>query len=289
MAEEEAQKLKGLQAKEFRALAARANYLAADRADIQFAVKELCRGMAVPTRGGWRKIKRLGRYLVGRPGVVARYASQEKTNRITGYTDSNWAGCKKTAKSTSGGAIVKGKHLIKSWSTTQKSITLSSGEAELVAAVKMCAELIGLSQLEKDWGESVEGTVFVDSNAAIGVASRKGNGKLRHVKVGTLWIQERVEEGDVRIKKVAGEENPADMMTKNLPERKVEIFMEMLQKEFRDGRAEASLELKKLETRRLETRRLADRSRKGGEGLDGREGGETPAGKTPKAKGTPEG
>ena len=130
----------------------------------------------------------------------------------------------------------------------------------------------------------MEGTVFADSIAAIGVASRKGNGKLRHVKVGTLWIQERVEEGDIRIKNVAGEENPADMMTNNLPERNNKIFFEMLQKDHRDGRAETSLELE-----RLETRRLADRNRKGGEGLEGREGGGTPAGTNPKVKGTPEG
>ena len=75
--EEEAEELGGLQAKEFRALAARANYLAADRADIQFAVKELCRGMAKPTRGDWRKIKRLGRYLIGKPRVVVNYVYQE--------------------------------------------------------------------------------------------------------------------------------------------------------------------------------------------------------------------
>ena len=88
--------------------------------------------------------------------------------------------------------------------------------------------------------------MWVDSNAAIGVACRKGNGKLRHVKVGTLWIQEKVEDGEVNIRKVAGEENPADMMTKNLNEGKVEKFMKMLNKEFKEGRAEASLKLKTL-------------------------------------------
>ena len=89
---------------------------------------------------------------------------------------------------------MKGSHLIKSWSSTQKSITLSSGEAELVAAVKTCTELIGISQLMRDWGKEVEGEVYVDSNAAIGTAMRRGNGKLRHVRVGILWIQEKVAE-----------------------------------------------------------------------------------------------
>ena len=50
--EEDSEPLEGLQAREYRGIAARANYLAADRADIQYAVKEICRGMATPTRGG---------------------------------------------------------------------------------------------------------------------------------------------------------------------------------------------------------------------------------------------
>lgn len=56
----------------YRQLAARANYLAPDRPDIQYAVKELCRKMACPTRGNWKKLKRLARYLVGRPRMVIR-------------------------------------------------------------------------------------------------------------------------------------------------------------------------------------------------------------------------
>ena len=44
----------------FRALAARANYLSADRPDLMYAVKELCRGMAKPTQWYWNKLKHLG-------------------------------------------------------------------------------------------------------------------------------------------------------------------------------------------------------------------------------------
>ena len=139
---------------------------------------------------------------------------------------------------------MRGTHMIKSWSSTQKSITLSSGEAELVAAVKTCTELIGVTQLMNDWGRNAEGEVYVDSSAAIGVAHRKGNGKLRHVKVGLLWIQEKVEEGEIDVKKVAGEENPADLMTKNVNAVKVEKYMNLIQEEFKEGRAEVSVELK---------------------------------------------
>ena len=134
--------------------------------------------------------------------------------------------------------------MIKCWSSTQKSITLSSAEAELVAAVKTCTELIGVTQLMKDWGNDTEGEVFVDSSAAIGVVHRKGNGKLRHVRVGLLWIQEKQEEGELDVKKILGDDNPADLLTKNVPAAKVWEFMELIGQEFKQGRAEVSVELK---------------------------------------------
>ena len=242
--EEEKELLAPKQSKEYRALAARANYLAPDRADIQYAVKEICRGMANPTRGDWRKLKRLGRFLIGRPRVVISYGYQSEEEPLLGFSDSDWAGCRRTARSTSGGVVMKGSHMLKSWSSTQKSITLSSGEAELIAAVKTCTEVIGITQLARDWGEEWQGEILVDSSAAIGIVHRKGNGKLRHVRVGMLWIQEQVEEGEIKVKKVKGDDNPADLFTKNLAEAKVAKFMDMIGELYVEGRAEAGLKLK---------------------------------------------
>ena len=53
----------------YRALVARANYLTPDRADIAFAVKEQAKAMSKPTVGDWERLKRLGRYLKGKPGL----------------------------------------------------------------------------------------------------------------------------------------------------------------------------------------------------------------------------
>ena len=184
---EEGEELSNAEGTDYRGLAARANYLAADRADIQYAVKEICRDMSKPPLAGKRKIKRLARYLKGAPRVVLRYRYQKREEEAWGYSDSDWAGCKKTAKSTSGGAIVMGSHTLKTWSSTQKNITLSSGEAELVAAVKTCTETIGVTQMAKDWGGvDLEILILVDSNAATGIANIRGNGRMRHVKVGDL-------------------------------------------------------------------------------------------------------
>eukprot|EP00974_Lingulodinium_polyedra_P082078 7946493-Lingulodinium_polyedra.AAC.1 len=48
-------------------------------------------------------------------------------------TDSDWAGCARTRKSTSGGVVMRGRHLIKHWSGTQSTAALSSAEAELIS------------------------------------------------------------------------------------------------------------------------------------------------------------
>ena len=59
--------LAGEEAKSFRSIAARLNYLCIDRPDIQYSVKEIARRMASPVRGDWRKLRKLGRYLIRRP------------------------------------------------------------------------------------------------------------------------------------------------------------------------------------------------------------------------------
>ena len=241
--EQDQEKLGPEKASEYRGLAARANYLALDRPDIQYAVKEICRGMSSPTVGDRKKLKRLARYLVGMPRVVSHFRTQYRADCAMGYSDSDWAGCKKTSRSTSGGAIVIGSHCLKTWSTTQKSITLSSGEAELVAAVKMSCELIGICQLASDWGIELNAKVWIDSSAALGVVGRKGNGKLRHVRVGMLWIQEKVEEGELEVRKVLGEDNPADLMTKYLTRKVMDHHMGNISQEEADGRAKLSLKL----------------------------------------------
>ena len=108
---------------------------------------------------------------------------------------------------------------------------------------KCSCELIGILQLAADWAQEVEGEVFVDSTAALGVVKRKGAGKLRHVRVGQLWVQEKQERGDLRYRKVKGTENPADALTKAMTRGEMEKYLEMLAMETRSGRAEKGLQM----------------------------------------------
>ena len=77
-----------------------------------YTVKELCRGMANPTNTHWHKLKRLGRYLVENRRTVMRYNWQGHEGEVTGYSDSDWAGCRVTGKSTRGGALMIGSHFL---------------------------------------------------------------------------------------------------------------------------------------------------------------------------------
>jgi hypothetical protein len=97
----------------YRALAARAMYLSQDRGDIGYAAKEISRGMSTPTAGDMGNLKRLARYLVDKERVVIEYDYQEENRIVEVWTDSDYAGCTRTRKSTTGGVCRLGGHLIK--------------------------------------------------------------------------------------------------------------------------------------------------------------------------------
>ena len=196
------------EASQYRALAARANYLALDRPDIQYAVKEAARRMATPTGEDWTLLKRIARYLVGAPRAVTKYYWQELPDKIDTYVDSDWAACRSTGRSTSGGAMTLGYHTIKTWSTTQAVVAMSSGEAELYALTKGAAQTLGLISLAKDLGYNFNGKVNSDANAALGIIQREGLGKLRHIRVQYLWIQDRIRGGISRLQRSRAQPTP---------------------------------------------------------------------------------
>jgi hypothetical protein len=94
-------------------MVARGNYLAQDRCDIQYAVKELSRGMQNPTKGHVRALQRLGRYLIGRTRYVVTFRRQANNIALHTRVDTDRVGCLKTRKSTSGGITRLGEAHIK--------------------------------------------------------------------------------------------------------------------------------------------------------------------------------
>ena len=229
----------------YRSIAARCNYVAADRPDIQFASKELCRWMASPTLLGLQSLKRLGRYLEGHRRLVYEYALQS-ADKIEAYGDTDWAGCIKTRKSTSGGCLMIGSHLLKSWSSTQGVISLSSGEAEFYGATKAAGIGLGYQSLLEDLGVAAVLRVWTDSSATLGICGRQGLGKLRHIDTRSLWLQQKLRAGALEIRKVRGEVNPADLFTKHLSsEDRVSDLCELFRCRFASGRAAGAPSLKR--------------------------------------------
>ena len=142
-----------------------------------------------------------------------------------------------------------GSHVLKTWSATQPSISLSSGEAEYYGVVKAAGIAIGQQSLMNDLGASVGVRVWTDSSAAIGICGRSGLGKLRHVQTHTPWVQEMVRTGAIELRKVHGEVNPADLFTKHLSSRDRMIrLVKLFNCEFCDGRADSAPHLRRQQT-----------------------------------------
>ena len=113
--------------------------------------------------------------------------------------------------------------------------------------VKAAGIAIDQQSLMNDLGMSVCVRVWTDSSAAIGTCGRSGLGKLRHV--GPLWVQERVRSGAIDLRKVHGEVNPADLLTKHLSSRdRMNQLVKLFNCEFRDGQAHSASHLRRQQT-----------------------------------------
>ena len=88
--------LEGKEATEFRAVAARVNYLSLDCPDLHFPVKQCSREMARPNKGSWRKLKRVARYMLGIRSVKWLYKWQEEPTHCHVKADSDWGGMLRT-------------------------------------------------------------------------------------------------------------------------------------------------------------------------------------------------
>ena len=222
----------------YRAMSARGKDLSQDRVDISYSTKELCRDFSIPNNTSFGKLKRLGRYCVGKPRLVYFYPFQEKPpTAIDTYVDTDFAGCAITRRSTSGGCSVIGSCCVKHWSKTQSTIALSSGEAELGGIAYGAAQAIGLQSVCRDIGMDLQIRLHSDATAAIGIAKRRGLGKFRHLSTADLWIQEKIRDGKMELVKILGTENPADILTKYVDKASMEKALKKLNLVFKEGRS----------------------------------------------------
>ena len=111
-----------------------------------------------------------------------------------------------------------GQHCLRTWSSTQGALALSSAEAEFYALIDAVLRAKWAQSVLSELGVPVSAVAeaWTDSSAAKSFVSRRGLGKMRHLELRDLWLQREVGDGKVVVKKILGAENPADAMTKFL-------------------------------------------------------------------------
>ena len=212
-------------AKVYKSCVGKAMYVSHHRADIQHSVNALSKHMKQPTKGAFRRLKKLARYLMGTRDVYLELVPDQNAEALETFTDSDWADDKDTRKSVSGGAIQMHGCSVLTYARTQKTPALSSAEAELYAIGSGAIETLGAAQLLKEWKyDGVNPLLMTDSQSALAVCRKRGPGKMKHVELKMLAIQDWVKEGRLRIHKVSTHENPADLMTKELSVEKMTKF-----------------------------------------------------------------
>ena len=118
-----------------------------------------------------------------------------------------------------------------SWqSRLQKCVALSTTEAEYIAAMEACKELLWMKKLLQEMGLKQEQyTLLCDSQSAIHlVKNQTFHSRSKHIETRYHWIRDVVEKKDAELEKVHTDDNGADMFTKILPREKFEYCRQVV-------------------------------------------------------------
>ncbi|KAK8954235.1 hypothetical protein KSP39_PZI002773 [Platanthera zijinensis] len=188
------------------------------RPDIAQAVSVVSRYMGNPGRQHWEAVKWILRYLNGTKNVGLLFKKSGVSGVLEGYVDSDYAGDLDRIRSTSGYIFLCGEGPISWKATLQDIVTLSTTEAEYIAAVEAAKEAIWLKGLAKELRISQEAVkLYCDSQSAICLAKDSVyHARTKHIDVWYHKLREFVAGGDIQLLKAHTEDNIADMLTKPL-------------------------------------------------------------------------
>jgi hypothetical protein len=203
------------------------------RPDISFAVTKLAQYSANPSEDHLSKALYICRYLVGTQNYRLTYdgASSQGLNATT---DSDWASDATNRRSQSGYFVKLAGGPISWTSRAQKTIALSSTEAEYMALSNCSRQVVWMHTLMGELGYTLtaipicgdnQGSIFIASNPVTEKRSK-------HIDIRYHYVREVVNRGLVKIYFIDSDENPADLLTKNLGSVKFLKFREMLGLEF---------------------------------------------------------
>jgi len=206
-------------ASKYRSLVGSLRYLTSTRPDLSLSVGIISRFMEEPVQTHWKAAKRILRYI---QGTVAQglFYSRTEDCRLVGFSDSDWCGDVDDRKSTAGFVFFMGGTAFTWVSKKQPIVTLSTCEAEYVAASWCVCHAVWLrnllSKMEMKQAEATR--IFVDNKSAIELAKNPVNHeRSKHIDVRFHFIREQVKEGNVELVHVASKEQAADIFTKPLP------------------------------------------------------------------------
>ncbi|KAJ9557263.1 hypothetical protein OSB04_011877 [Centaurea solstitialis] len=207
--------------KVYRAIIGSLLYLTASRPDIMFATCVCARFQCDPRESHLGAVKRILKYLKGTPNFGLWYP-KDSGFELTAFTDSDHAGCKLNRKSTSGACQFLGDKLV-SWSSRkQNCVSLSTAEAEYVAAACCCSQVLWMKIQLADYGYTMHRIpIYCDSSSAIQIAANPvQHSRTKHIDIRYHFIKDHVEKGNVELFFVESERQIADLFTKAFDEKR---------------------------------------------------------------------
>jgi len=192
------------------------------RPDISAAVSYFSQFQSNPGEEHWKHAKRILRYLKGTIDYGLIYKKSDPTCRqIIGFADANWATDVMDRRSTSG-CLIKVYGATTAWSTKkQRTVALSSTEAECSALSDCICEVLWTCKLfeELSLRDNLPVEVFEDNQSAIAIANSNGSSKrLKHTEIKLHFIKQCVHEERVKLCYIPTTDQPADILTKGLPQ-----------------------------------------------------------------------
>jgi hypothetical protein len=201
------------------------------RPDIAFAVGVLSKYASNFGKAHWQAGKRVLRYLQGTKALPIRYKGQLEDLQLICYCDADYASDTDSRRSVTGYVVMLANAPVSWKSVQQKTVALSTMEAEYMAIGEAVREVKYLRQLMNELGCCQQGPtrIFSDSMSAIELAKNaKHHERSKHIDVRHHFIQECIDQGDVVLHYVNTKENVADLLTKGLSRDRTTAFLGQL-------------------------------------------------------------
>ncbi|GKD61067.1 putative ribonuclease H-like domain-containing protein, partial [Tanacetum coccineum] len=190
-------------------------YLTASRPDIMFAVCACSRFQVNPKTSHLSVVKRIFRYLKGKPRLGLWYPRVPSFDLET-YSDSDYARENLDRKSTTGGCQFLGMRLI-SWQRKKQTIVATSTiEVEYVAAANCCGQVLWIQNQMLDYGFNFMNTkIYIDNESTICIVKNPVyHSKTKHIAIRHHFIRDAYEKKLIQVLKIHTDDNVADLLTK---------------------------------------------------------------------------